>query len=62
MFDAFNVASHLARQVSAPVPLNPVVVTPDGKSVNAFGGMPLTPTGVLAGIDPDDFAVLPPRA
>ena len=60
MFDAFNLASHLARQAGTPVPLNPVVVTPDGKSVNAFGGMPLTPTGALAGIDPDDIVVLPP--
>lgn len=60
MFDAFNLASHLARQAGTPVQLNPVVVTPDGKSVNAFGGMPLTPTGALAGIDPDDIVVLPP--
>jgi transcriptional regulator GlxA family with amidase domain len=60
MFDAFNLASHLALQAGLPVRLEPLVATLDGQPVRAFGGMPLTPKRSLAELGSDDIVVLPP--
>lgn len=63
MTDAFNIASNLAIQSGRAEELasfQTSVVTSDGRSVRAFGGIPIASNGSLPTLTLNDIVVIPP--